>query len=474
LIYARQELQLRQGQVLAPRLQQSVKFLQMSTLEFRQAVEQALATNPFLEETETETEGLETTEQAPEETETAGDSLPEEASYSGDYPRTAPTDTTLDPLEREAVATSLAERLLQALSTIPLNDRDRALAVYLIDSLDADGYLRQALASLHDPADFNPPPEAIEWRTALALVQHLDVPGIGARDLRECLLLQLRARLQTLEAGAAAQAHRLALAITEDHLPRLARNDWPGLCRELNVESGDLARACQIIRELDPYPGRRYDAGAAPYVIADVVVERHAGAWRVRSNPACLPRVRLHSVYSDWFRRAHRDERGPLAQEIQEARWLVRNIEQRHATIRRVAEAIIQRQRRFFEYGDVALRPLMLREVADDLELHESTVSRATIQKYMMTPRGLFEFRHFFSRKLDTEAGGACSANAVRALIRELVTAEDPREPLSDVDLTRELARHGILLARRTVTKYRGQQKIPSVELRRLHDAHEA
>ncbi|MGE4340377.1 MAG: RNA polymerase factor sigma-54 [Pigmentiphaga sp.] len=468
MIYARQEVQVRQGQILAPRLQQSVKFLQMSTLEFRQAVEQALATNPFLEETEDDAEGSETADQA--SIEASSEAPPDDGAYPGEYPRAAPADTTLDPLEREAAATGLTERLLQALSTIPLSDRDRALAVYLIDSLDADGYLRQALESLYEPADFSPPPEAIEWRTALALVQHLDAPGIGARDVRECLLLQLQAQGQTLEAsGTSKQAHLLALAITEDHLPRLARNDWPGLCRELGVGPDELAQACQIIRDLDPHPGRRYDAGTAPYVIPDVMVDRYAGSWRVRSNPACLPRVRLHHVYADWFRGARRDERSPLAQEIQEARWLVRNIEQRHATIRRVAEAIIQRQRRFFEYGDVALRPLMLREVADDLELHESTVSRATIQKYMMTPRGLFEFRHFFSRKLDTEAGGACSANAVRALIRELVASENARDPLSDVDLTRELARHGILLARRTVTKYRTQQKIASVELRRSH-----
>ena len=470
MIYARQEFQLRQGQILAPRLQQSVKFLQMSTLEFRQAVEQALASNPFLEDAEDAAEEPQTAEPAAGE---ATDDLPlDDTGYSGEYPRAAVADTGLDPLAREAAATGLSDRLLQALSTIPLSDRDRALAVYLIDSLDSDGYLRQDLESLHHPSDFDPAPEAIEWRTALALLQQLDAPGIGARNLRECLTLQLQAQLQTQELdNANRSAHRLALAIIEHHLPRLARNDWPGLCRELGVEPGELGPACQIIRELDPYPGRRYDMATAPYVVPDVVVDRYAGAWRVRSNPACLPRVRIHPTYSDWFRGARRDERSPLAQEIQEARWLVRNIEQRHATIRRVAEAIIQRQRRFFEYGDVALRPLMLREVADDLELHESTVSRATIQKYMMTPRGLFEFRHFFSRKLDTEAGGACSANAVRALIRELVTSEDPRAPLSDVDLTRELSRHGILLARRTVTKYRGQQKIPSVELRRSHDA---
>ena len=478
LSYASPELQLRQGMTLAPRLQQSVKFLQMSTLEFQQAVRQALANNPFLEEPEEEdgpstaaadtelpvvpaSDGA-TLEPAPADgLDEAAAAPPEpEAHYPGDYP--APrAEGAVDPLEREPTGRSLCDRLYMALVALPLSDRDRMLAAYLIDSLDADGYLRQPLESLSEADAFDPPPEDSEWRAALNLVQQLHAPGIGARDLRECLLLQLRAR------AADDPVCALATAIVDRHLHRLARNDWAGLRRELGADDEGLREACHLIRTLDPRPGLRYDDRPTPYVIPDVVVDKVAGRWRVRLNEAAMPRARLHRQYADWFQHARCAGREQLQHELQEARWLVRNVEQRYATIQRVAEAIVLRQRRFFDYGDVALRPLMLREVAEDLDIHESTVSRATANKYMITPRGLFEFRHFFSRELGTEAGGSCSANAVRALIRELIDAESPARPLSDVDLRQQLARHGIVMARRTVTKYRSQMKIPAVESRR-------
>ncbi len=484
MTYASPELQLRQGVALAPRLQQSVKFLQMSTVEFQQAVRQALANNPFLEEPEDEGPAPEPEDSALPVVpapggevlaagpgEDAAQAQPEtaatepEAHYPGDYP-VPRAEGGLDPFEREPAGRSLHDRLYMALVALPLSDRDRMLAVYLIESLDADGYLRRPLESLSEAGAFDPPPQDSEWRAALHRVQQLHAPGIGARNLRECLLLQLRARA-SLAAGDAACA--LATLIVEDHLQRLARNDWAGLRRELGVDDERLRRACELIRTLDPKPGLRYDDQLTPYVVPDVVVDKTGGRWRVRLNEAAMPRARLHQQYADWFQQARCADRTPLLRELQEARWLVRNVEQRYATIQRVAEAIVLRQRRFFDYGDVALRPLMLREVAEDLDIHESTVSRATANKYMITPRGLFEFRHFFSRELGTEAGGSCSANAVRALIRELIDAENPAQPLSDVDLRQQLTRHGIVMARRTVTKYRGQLKIPAVELRRTH-----
>src|SRR5690606_5023539 len=214
---------------------------------------------------------------------------------------------------------------------------------------------------------------------------------------------------------------------------------------------------------------RHYDEATAVYVVPDVIVRKHQGRWQVHPNRDAMPRARLDSVYTELFRRVRQDERGPLAQELQEARWLVRNIEQRYTTIQRVAEAIVQCQQRFFEYGEVALRPLLLREIADALDIHESTVSRATANKYMITPRGLYEFRHFFSRELATVTGGSCSAASVQALIQEWISEEDPREPLSDVMLTERLAQDGIVVARRTVSKYRAQLKLPAAELRRQH-----
>ncbi|KAB0622597.1 RNA polymerase factor sigma-54 [Castellaniella defragrans] len=482
LSYAGPELQLRHGMALAPRLQQSVKFLQMSTLEFQQAVRHALETNPFLEEAEEESDpvaacadiALSTAPAAGGELLPAGpaDTLDEpappapdapDAPYPGDYPQPA-AQGDMDPFAHKPTRRSLRDRLLGALGTLPLSERDRMLASYLIDSLDPDGYLRQPLDSLSEDGAFDPPAEEAEWRMALGLVQQLHAPGIGARDLRECLMLQLRAR-----EDAGDPAHRLALAIVDGHLPRLARNDWAGLRRELEADDATLRQACELIRTLDPKPGLRYDDSPIAYPIPDVVIDKVGARWRVRLNEAAIPRARLHRQYADWFQRARCDSREPLQRELQEARWLIRNVEQRYATILRVAEAIVLRQRRFFDYGDVALRPLMLHEIAEDLDIHESTVSRATAGKYMLTPRGLYEFRHFFSRELGTEGAGSCSAGAVRALIQELIDAEDPAQPLSDVDLTQQLARHGIRVARRTVTKYRGQLKIPAVELRRVH-----
>lgn len=478
---------MRQSVTLAPKLQQSVKLLQMSTLEFQQAVRHALDSNPFLEEPEDgldgETEGMAVgnalrvvpdqnesilpmgpADEAAETPENLAAIEPQSA-YPGDYPRPY-VEGYSDPTEREATAGSLREQLFRALGALPLSVRDRNLAAYLIDSLDGDGYLRSSLDELASAEAFDPAPEEREWRTALYHVQHMLAPGIGARDLRECLLLQLRA---CHHSTAEDSAHRLAVTIVEDHLPRMARNDWAGLLRELDVDGAALKEAFDLIRTLDPRPGLRYDEGPVQYVIPDVVVDKVSGHWRVRLNRAAMPQARLHRQYADWLRNARCADREPLAQELQEAQWLIRNIEQRYTTIRRVAEAIVLRQRRFFDYGDVALRPMMLREVADDLEIHESTVSRATANKYMITPRGLLEFRHFFSRELGTQTGGTCSANAVRALIQELVEAEDTTQPLSDVDLTHQLARHGIVVARRTVTKYRGQLHIPAVELRRVH-----
>ncbi|WP_116793456.1 RNA polymerase factor sigma-54 [Achromobacter dolens] len=477
-----QELRLRQQMTLAPRLQQSVKLLQMSALEFTTAVELALASNPFLEEVD---------EQAPDpaggiepvpsleppsgppaepaaanaaETPTEPPATPE---YAGDYPTAPRGDGEDHDLGQWASApVSMREKLSLELGNYRLEPRDRLLAEFIIDSLDEDGYLRTPLAELCGSLsqDFAPPPEEEEWLTALRLVQQLDAPGLAARDLPECLALQLEAA-----PGINPPIRALALRIVREHIDRLAKNDAAGLRRALNCADDALREACALIRNLDPKPGRRYDAQAPAYVVPDVFVDKWRSRWRVVPNRGAMPQARLHQVYADLFRRARLDDRSPMAQELQEARWLVRNVEQRYTTIQRVAEAIVKRQQTFFEYGEVALRPLMLKEVADDLDMHESTVSRATTGKYMVTPRGVFEFRHFFSRELPTDSGGTCSAAAVRALIKELIEAEDPAMPLSDVALAQQLAANGIVLARRTVSKYRGQLRLPPAELRREH-----
>ncbi|WZB75666.1 RNA polymerase factor sigma-54 [Achromobacter insuavis] len=338
------------------------------------------------------------------------------------------------------------------------------MAEFVIDSLDEDGYLRTPLADLCGALspDFTPPPEEDEWLTALRLVQQLDAPGLGARDLPECLILQLEAA-----PGINPPVRALALRIVREQIDRLAKNDAAGLRRALNCADDELRDACALIRSLDPKPGRRYDAQAPAYVVPDVFVDKWRSRWRVVPNRGAaargarrtgrpVPAAARGSTTAARWRRSCRKRAG----------W---SIERRYTTIQRVAEAIVKRQQTFFEYGEVALRPLMLKEVADDLDMHESTVSRATVGKYMVTPRGVFEFRHFFSRELQTDSGGTCSAAAVRALIKELIEAEDPTMPLSDVALAQQLARNGIVLARRTVSKYRGQLRLPPAELRREH-----
>ncbi|MCD0505180.1 RNA polymerase factor sigma-54 [Bordetella petrii] len=478
LIHAAHELRLHQQTALTPRLQQSVKLLQMSALEFNQEVRQALVDNPFLEEDEETATVLPqaaadaadgsdvaveyATPAAPLDMPADGAPLPE---YSGDYPvsRNPQDGAPMDMGQWVGASVSLQERLDQELRTYRLSPRDRLLAQYVIQALDEDGYLRLPLDELADASVLGTPAEESEWRAALCLVQQLDVPGLGARDLRECLTLQLQA-MDTQRPGAS-----LARRIVQDHLEILARHDYEGLQRALDCPEHDLRQACEVVRSLDPRPGRRYDQAPPAYIVPDVIVRKESGEWRVHCNRGAVPQPRLHRVYADLFRTARYRERGPMAQELQEARWLVRNVEQRYSTIQRVAEAIVRMQHGFFEYGPVALRPLMLREISAELDIHESTVSRATANKYMATPMGILEFKYFFSRELATDTGGSCSAGAVRALIAELIDNEDPRMPLSDVALASKLASDGIVVARRTVSKYRAQMKRPPAEMRRQY-----
>jgi len=510
VVQATYDLRAKQQTSLTPRLQQSVKLLQMSALEFTQEVQQALSTNPFLEEGDdddvddardhdesqaqtaqaAELESREPSEspsgdeassvdgenelRAADDTQVSthdeyddgSDSQYEQGdSYSGDYPvsRQNASDGESDIGQWAKSSMGLHDRLRMDLSSYRLEPRDAMLAQFIIEALDEDGYLRTPFEELADPEDFDVAVQESEWNTALKLVQQLHVPGLAARTLQECLTLQLKA----MDPGIPGQA--LAMTLIAEQLPRLAKHDYVGIERTVGCSADALREACALIKQLDPKPGLRFARDETRYVIPDVVVFKTRGKWVATANRSAMPRARLHATYPAMFRSSRTDDRTPMAQELQEARWLIRNIEQRYATIQRVAEAIVERQQTFFEYGEVALRPLMLREIADELGIHESTVSRATGNKYMETPRGIYEFKHFFSRELATETGGTCSASAVRALIKEMIEGEDPKEPLSDVDLARLLGEQGVVVARRTVSKYRGQLKTPPAELRRAY-----
>jgi RNA polymerase sigma-54 factor len=430
----------------------------MSALEFAQEMEQALTANPFLEENGDAPAAAAPAEPVVERTESHIESdadlrAPQEPSAGGERDQ----EDWGSISESEP---SLQQHLRDQLMISPMGQRDRALSHMIVDSLDDDGYFKISFEELAAvvPPEYDVRPE--ELAASLNLVQSLEPAGIAARNLEECLLLQLRAL------PAATRGRDAAMAIVRGHLALLANREWARLQHAVGCDEATLHTARSLIRSLDPKPGQRFGAQEARYVIPDVLVRKVRDRWVATINPASLPRVRLNRAYADAI--SHRGaSNASLTRHLQEARWLLRSIEQRFATIQRVADAIVARQRGFFEYGEVAMKPLTLKLIAGELGLHESTVCRVTNNKYMATPRGLFEFKHFFSRKLATDSGGAASATAVRAVMRELIAAEDPRDPLSDAELARLLAQQGLRVARRTITKYRALMRMPSVDLRR-------
>ena len=442
-------LRLRQHLTLTPQVQQALKLLQMSALEFAQEMEEALTVNPFLEENP----------DAPPASREAGTMddvvVPQESAPSGPA-----ADREQDDWggANEAQPT-LQQHLRDQLMISPMGERDRALAHMVIDSLDDDGYFKISFDELAALV----PPEfdvgADDFAAALMLVQTLDPAGVGARSLEECLCLQLRALPEDTP------GREPALKMCK-HLNLLANREWARLQHAIGCDEPTLHRARALIKSLDPKPGHRFGPQEARYVVPDVLVKKVRDRWVALINPASLPRVRLNRAYADAIQAKNASNQS-LARHLQEARWLLRSIEQRFATIQSVADAIVARQRGFFEYGEVAMKPLTLKLIAGELGLHESTVCRVTNNKYMATPRGLFEFKHFFSRRLATENGGAASATAVRAVMKELIAAEDPRAPLSDAELARLLAQQGLKVARRTITKYRALMRLPSVDVRR-------
>jgi len=471
----------RQHQTLTPRLQQAVRLLQLSSLDFAQEVNQAMGNNPFLEPDEAEPEAAladndndtrqgaendaptasETTESAERPTDNAWEG--ETWSHAGTTRQTNGADSDFDFSDITPASQSLRDHLLAQSKWLTSSARDRTLMATIIDGLDDDGFLRMELEELKTLSGLTPTPDDDEMAIALKLVQSLEPAGIGARDLRECLLLQLRDDTDPDKIA----IHGLAQRIVVEHLDRLAMRDLTGLAKSLSLPEQTVSQAADCIRRLQPRPGWKFGAANTRFVTPDVVVRKVRGDWTVVLNPAVVPKVRLNRMYADLFQ-SHRDARhSDLAAQLQEARWTVRNVEQRFATILRVAQAIVQRQRHFLDYGELAMKPLGLREIADELGLHESTVSRVTNNKYMATALGVFELKYFFSRALATTSGGTCSATAIRGAIKDMIQEESPQEPLSDAHIARLLARQGLQVARRTVTKYRQMMRVPAYEMRR-------
>jgi RNA polymerase sigma-54 factor len=482
----RQGLQLRLSQHLAltPQLQQSIRLLQLSTLELNAEIDQALQENPLLERVEpgesgepifnpaADTLATPQTVTAPDSDERqepqGGDDEGWGMDFSGSHGQRDPNDDDLDSGESQAASISLREHLGAQLAMTQLSDRERALVAFLVEALDDDGYLTQPLdelAALLVADDDEELHDALleELGIALRHLQNLDPAGIGARSAQECLSLQLKCLPDSTE-------RKLALAIVGEHLEHLAARDFARIKKSLGCDDDELRVAQTLIRSLNPRPGAQYAPIDTRYVIPDVAVKKLHGQWVVSLNRDAMPRLRINRLYADILQR-HRGGNGSstgLASQLQEAKWLIKNVQQRFDTILRVSQAIVDRQRAFFDHGEVAMRPLTLREIAETVKLHESTISRVTTQKYLASPRGIYELKYFFGSHVATDTGGAASSTAIRALIKQLVGAEDGKKPLSDARLAEILGEQGIVVARRTVAKYRELLNIPPVNLRKV------
>ena len=474
------QLKLYQHLALTPQLQQSIRLLQLSTLELNQEIDQFLQDNPLLERDEPGEEAAPyvpgadaaqtpQTVEAPAERESTpseiGDELPWGNEYSqGSGNRDPNDDNDTDSGEIQAAVTSLGDYLLTQLALTQLPPRDRALVAFLIEALDDDGYLAQPLEDLLDvlPDSIVEYPEEVleELQIALRHLQNFGPPGVGARSPRECLELQLKNI-------ASSPVRDLAFAIVHSHLEQLAARDFVRIKKALGCDDEALREAHALVRSLNPRPGAQYSAIDTRYVIPDVSVKKVRGRWTAALNGEAMPRLRINRLYADLLRQSRAGKSSGLTGQLQEAKWLIKNVQQRFETILRVSQAIVDRQRAFFDHGEVAMRPLTLREIADTLGLHESTISRVTTQKYLASPRGIFELKYFFGSHVATDTGGAASSTAIRALIKQLVSAEDGQKPLSDSRIAEILGEQGIVVARRTVAKYRESLNIPPVNLRK-------
>ena len=505
----KQSLQLRLGQSLTmtPQLQQAIRLLQLSTLELQTEIQEALESNPMLE-VEDEGSGVESLDGGVKESlsptseqdsysSNSGETLDSassndaESDYSGNDNETIPEDLPVDTawediydmpvsaagspgdedkaqefLENQSgEENALLEHLLWQLQVTPISDTDRAIAMAVIDAIDEDGYLSESIEDIHAGLVGALDIELDEVEAVLHLIQHFDPVGVAARDLKECLLLQLdqfNAQLPEVKG---------ARMIVKDFLDLLGSHDYTRLKRFTKLSEEELGDIIRFIRSLNPKPGATIASKAAPYVVPDVFVRKVNNRWVVELNPDTAPKLRINPLYASYVNRGDRStDNTYMKNNLQEARWFIKSLQSRNETLLRVASSIVTHQRTFLEYGEEGMKPLVLRAIAEELELHESTISRVTTQKYMHTPRGVFEFKYFFSSHVGTSDGGECSSTAIRAMIKKLIDSEDPRKPLSDNKLAELLVKQGINVARRTVAKYREAMVIaPSNERKRLN-----
>ena len=488
----KQSLQLKLGQSLTmtPQLQQAIRLLQLSSMELQTEIQEALESNMMLELEDEENEEVAAgAEQG--KSEDAGDrdntdvelELKEEVN-NNDIPEDLPVDTVWDDIydgnitynsgtestdyngfeNQDSEEQTLRDHLLWQLNLTPTSETDRAIATAIIDALDNDGYLTCPVEDILDLLGDDKDIELDEVEAMLRLVQAMEPTGVAARDLKECLMLQL------IQCDPHTPWLAEAKNLINDHLDLLAAHDFNQLTRRMRLSREELSEVIALIQSLNPRPGNQVQSERVQYVIPDVYVKKVKGVWRVELNSDAMPKLRINANYASMIKRADNSaDNASLKNHLQEARWFIKSLQSRSETLLRVATSIVERQRAFLEYGEEAMKPLVLHDIAEALGMHESTISRVTTRKYMHTPRGIFELKYFFSSHVSTDHGGAASSTAIRALIKKLVGAEKPEKPLSDSKIAALLSDQGIKVARRTVAKYREAMAIPpSNERKRL------
>ena len=475
----KQGLQLRLSQQLAmtPQLQQAIRLLQLSTLELQQELQQALESNPLLEQIDTHEE-IDTRETQDSETLDTADALeqkemPEElpldASWDTIYTAGTPSGTSGDyiddelPVYQGETTQTLQDYLMWQVELTPFSDTDRAIATSIVDAVDDTGYLTVPLEDILESMG-DEEIDIDEVEAVLKRIQRFDPVGVAAKDLRDCLLIQLSQFDKTtpwLEE---------ARLIISDHLDLLANHDFRTLMRVTRLKEDVLKEAVNLIQSLDPRPGQSIQTGEPEYVIPDVLVRKHNGHWTVELNSDSIPRLQINQHYASMCNNARNDGDSQfIRSNLQDAKWLIKSLESRNDTLLRVSRCIVEQQQAFFEQGEEYMKPMVLADIAQAVEMHESTISRVTTQKYLHSPRGIFELKYFFSSHVNTEGGGEASSTAIRALVKKLIAAENPAKPLSDSKLTSLLSEQGIMVARRTVAKYRESLSIPpSIQRKQL------
>ena len=516
-------LQLKMGQQLTmtPQLQQAIRLLQLSTLDLQQEIQQQLESNPMLEtaeEAEAEADaGTDDSESADTSKHSdSGKDAPESGDSDGsqedgsreaagaepeswenenwqdnsEIPDNLPVDTAWDDVYQTAPASpassrpedeggesdfesrnsrgeTLQDHLHWQLNLTPMSERDRAIAHALVDGIDDTGYLTQSLEEIHQglsAPDDEDPLEMDEVEAVLHRLQHFDPPGVAARDLRECLLIQLN------QLPADTPWLKQARLVISHYIQLLGSRDYRQLMRRSRLSEAQLKEVLGLIQSLHPRPGDAIGEQETEYVVPDVIVTRQEGRWKIELNPEIAPRLQVNSLYASLIRQSDSSRDNTyLRDQLQEAKWFIKSLQSRNETLLKVASQIVDHQQRFFEEGEEAMKPLILSEIAQAVEMHESTISRVTTQKYMHTPRGIYELKYFFSSHVSTDEGGECSSTAIRAMIRKLINEEESRKPLSDNRIATILSDQGINVARRTVAKYREAMHIPpSNERKRL------